>query len=162
MEKFANADASVQRDIEGRLIEEFKKAHQEEFGFAADDVIKGRKVWLNEEDNDYMLPDIYSEKYAIIGEIHTHLGSLKPAQKHKVAADILKMLTLEKACGKELKKYIIVCSEKEKEQLTKGSSHLVFTIKLYKINVEYYPISADLKNKLEEAMKKQDMYGKDN
>ena len=157
---FKNADSSVQREIEKVLVEEFRKAHQEEFKFDVLDKLGNKKVWLDIENDDYIEPDIYSEEHGIVGEIHTHIGALKSAQKHKVSADILKMLTLEKACGKKLKKYIIVCSEEEKEQLTKSNSHLAFSIKFYNIKVEYYPLTAEHKAMLEDAVKKQNMYGK--
>ena len=160
MSGFKNADSSVQRNIEKVLVEEFKKAHQEEFIFNDCDKLDNQKVWLDIENDDYIEPDIYSEEHGIVGEIHTHIGALKSAQKHKVSADILKMLTLERACGKELKKYIIVCSEEEKEQLTKSNSHLAVSIRFYNINVEYYPLTAELQTKLEDAVKKQNMYGK--
>lgn len=154
MKKFANADSSVQCKAEDFLFDKFKA----QYGY--DDLKQNQRFWLNEEENDFVIPDFYSEKHGIVGEIHTHLGALKPAQKHKVEADILKMLTIEKACGKKFTKYIIVCSEKEKEQLTESNSYLAFTIKFYDIKVEYYPLSDELQAELEETVRKQDMYGK--
>jgi hypothetical protein len=114
---------------------------------------------LNEEKTVYIKPDFYSEEKRIVGEIHTHKGRLKPAQRHKVAGDVLKMLLLDKVHDTTYTKYIVVCSDEEEKQL-KGDSHLAFTLKTFKIEVKKITLSEELDKKLEETMKNQDMYGK--
>ena len=37
---------------------------------------------VNTDNNVLIRPDFYSDKYRIIGEIHAHIGKLKPAQSH--------------------------------------------------------------------------------
>ena len=163
MKKYKNADSFVQRKAEKELFKQFVTNKKEKYNYNDNDIEQNKRIWLNDDDDDnnYIEPDIYSKKYGIVGEIHTHLGALKSAQAHKVAADILKMLVVEKFYGKELTKYIVVCSEEEKKQLTESKSHLAFTIKYYGIKVEYYPLSAELQQELEETVKKQDLYGKE-
>lgn len=38
----------------------------------------------------HIVPDLYSEKDRIVGEIFAHIGSLKAGQNHKISQDILK------------------------------------------------------------------------
>ncbi|SHM94190.1 hypothetical protein [Ruminococcus flavefaciens] len=154
MAKYENADSSAQCEAEMFLFNEFRKELQ------LDNLSYNAIVTLDSEVT--IKPDVYSGDHKIIGEIHSHLGKLKPAQKHKVAADILKMLLNDKVKGKEFKKYIIVCSEEEQKQLLNEKSHLGFTRKKFGIEVRYYPLTPELKEKLKNTMKKQDMYGKGN
>ena len=55
---------------------------------------RNEKVVLSE--GIHIVPDLYSEKDRIVGEIFVHIGSLKVGQQHKISRDILKMLLLEK------------------------------------------------------------------
>ena len=151
MKQFADADAAVQRQLE-------------------DDVFKWVQTKLSIEALDHSPrlpfpdcpeivtePDFYSESAGVIGEIHTHLGKLKSAQRHKVAADILKMTMYEKVIGKTLRKYIVVCSEEEYKQL-QGNSHLAYAIRVFDVKMMYYPLNDVQKQMLSDAMQKQDFY----
>ena len=153
MTKFMNGDSSTQQEIENDLF----KAFCEKYHY--DTLEQNPTIYLNEEKTVYIKPDFYSEEKRIVGEIHTHKGKLKPAQRHKVAGDILKMLLLDKVHGTEYEKYIVVCSDEEEKQLN-GSSHLAFTLKSFGIKVKKIALSEELDKKLEETMKNQDMYGK--
>lgn len=153
MTKFMNGDSSTQQEIENDLF----KAFCEKYHY--DTLEQNPTIYLNEEKTVYIKPDFYSEEKRIVGEIHTHKGRLKPAQRHKVAGDILKMLLLDKVHDTTYTKYIVVCSDEEEKQL-KGSSHLAFTLKTFEIEVEKITLSEELDKKLEETMKNQDMYGK--
>lgn len=154
MTKFMNGDSSTQQEIENDLF----KAFCEKYHY--DTLEKNPTIYLNEEKTVYIKPDFYSEEKRIVGEIHTHKGRLKPAQRHKVAGDILKMLLLDKVHDTKYKKYIVVCSDEEEKQL-KGSSHLAFTLKTFEIEVKKIALSEEQEKELEETMKKQDMYGKE-
>ena len=55
---------------------------------------RNEKVVISE--GIHIVPDLYSEKDRIVGEIFAHIGSLKVGQQHKISQDILKMLLLEK------------------------------------------------------------------
>ena len=153
MTKFMNGDSSTQQEIENDLF----KAFCEKYHY--DTLEQNPTIYLNEEKTVYIKPDFYSEEKRIVGEIHTHKEKLKPAQRHKVAGDILKMLLLDKVHYTTYTKYIVVCSDEEEKQL-KGSSHLAFTLKTFEIEVEKITLSEELDKKLEETMKNQDMYGK--
>ena len=153
MTKFMNGDSSTQQEIENDLF----KAFCEKYHY--DTLEQNPTIYLNEEKTVYIKPDFYSEEKRIVGEIHTHKGSLKPAQRHKVAGDVLKMLLLDKVHDTTYTKYIVVCSDEEEKQL-KGSSHLAFTLKTFEIEVEKITLPEELDKKLEETMKNQDMYGK--
>jgi len=152
MAKFMNGDSSTQQEIEKYLFNKLP----EELGVKFE---HNPTIYLNEEKTVYIEPDFYSKEERKVGEIHTHKGRLKPAQRHKVAGDILKMLLLDKVHGTKYKKYIVVCSDEEEKQL-KGSSHLAFTLKTFEIEVKKITLSEELDKKLEETMKNQDMYGK--
>ena len=153
MTKFMNGDSSTQQEIENDLF----KAFCEKYHY--DTLEQNPTIYLNEEKTVYIKPDFYSEEKRIVGEIHTHKGRLKPAQRHKVAGDILKMLLLDKVHYTTYTKYIVVCSDEEEKQL-KGDSHLAFTLKTFEIEVKKITLPEELDKKLEETMKNQDMYGK--
>lgn len=152
MTKFMNGDSSTQQEIEEYLFNKIS----EELGVKFE---HNPTIYLNEEKTVYIKPDFYSKEEKKVGEIHTHKGRLKPAQRHKVAGDILKMLLLDKVHDTTYTKYIVVCSDEEEKQLN-GSSHLAFTLKSFGIEVKKITLSEELDKKLEETMKNQDMYGK--
>lgn len=152
MTKFMNGDSSTQQEIEEYLFNKIS----EELGVK---LKHNPTICLNEEKKVYIEPDFYSEEERKVGEIHTHKGRLKPAQRHKVAGDVLKMLLLDEVHGMKYKKYIVVCSDEEEKQLN-GSSHLAFTLETFGIKVKKITLPEELDKKLEETMKNQDMYGK--
>lgn len=55
-------------------------------------------------DGVHIEPDFYFEEHSIIGEIFAHIGGNKRGQSTKIANDILKMLLIEKDCGRSLEK----------------------------------------------------------
>jgi hypothetical protein len=140
MAKFMNGDSSTQQEIEKYLFNKLP----EELGVKFE---HNPTIYLNEEKTVYIEPDFYSKEERKVGEIHTHKGRLKPAQRHKVAGDILKMLLLDKVHGTKYKKYIVVCSDEEEKQL-KGSSHLAFTLKTFEIEVKKITLSEELDKSL--------------
>lgn len=101
-------------------------------------------------------PDLYSEKHAILGEVHVHAGPLRAAQHHKIATDILKMILFEKDRSIVYEKYYIVCSEQEKKYL-EGKSYVAAAVKLNNIKVKYYPLSDEDEKKLLAVMRLQDL-----
>ena len=92
-------------------------------------------------------PDFYSDKEKVIGEIFAHIGKLKPAQSHKICADILKMMLFEKANNVELRKMIVVCSDAIEEQLT-GNSYVSEAIRQFGIE----PVRIDIDPELRESL----------
>lgn len=112
---------------------------------------------INHTSGIKIVPDFYSEEKRIIGEIHTHMGKLKGGQPDKIASDILKMTLFEEVHGKKFSKYIVVCDEKEKEQLT-GISFLAEAIRHYDIHVLCFDIGADNYERLKATIKDQNHY----
>ena len=151
MDKYTkeNSVSDTQLKIEAYLFDQFK----EEYGLS--NMVKDHVIELSLDPYVTIKPDIYCEHPKIIGEIHSHLGKLKSAQIHKIAADILKMNLFEKNVG-DCSKYIIVCSKEEEEQL-KGNSYIAEAIRQYRINVIYYELDPDLHTDLENTMEKQNM-----
>ena len=91
---------------------------------------RNEKVVLSE--GIHIVPDLYSEKDRIVGEIFAHIGSLKVGQQHKLSQDILKMLLLEKTKGIKYRKMIIIVDEKI-EQYLKGKSFIAESIRQFDI-----------------------------
>lgn len=150
MEKRSQSDSKVQRNIENELFGQIQKE------------LHGTKLVANPllhyKDNPKITikPDFYSEEDQIIGEIHAHIGRLKPAQRHKIASDILKMISFEKDYGKKFKKYYVVCDEVEYSQLTKDS-YLSETIKQFEVKVILLDLNDELHCSLRRAMEEQDL-----
>lgn len=149
MKNFKDSDSRVQREIENVLFDKIRS--ELNLNLEQNPIIA-----LTEDPDIKIQPDFYSSEAKVIGEIHSHLGRLKPAQRHKVEADILKMLLLEKVSGEKFKKYIVVCSDEEEKQL-QGSSFLAEAIRQFEIKVQFFELSKDYKIKLEDAMKKEDL-----
>lgn len=111
---------------------------------------------LNGDDRTFIRPNIYSRSERIIGEIHSHIGRLKPAQLHKIAADLLKMLLYDKTSGITHRKWIVVCSKEEEEQL-KGGSYLAEAIRQFDVEIIRVNIKAETCQALKDAQERQKM-----
>ena len=83
----------------------------------------------------HIVPDLYSEKDRIVGEIFAHIGSLKVGQQHKISQDILKMLLLEKAKGVKYRKLLIIVDDKIEEYL-KEKSFIAESIRQFGIEIK--------------------------
>ncbi len=151
MNKYTKKDSTsdAQITIEAYLIDRFKEEH------GLTDIVRDHIIELSHDPYVTIKPDIYCEHPRIIGEIHSHLGKLKSAQIHKIAADILKMNLFEKNVG-DCSKYIIVCSKAEEQQL-KGNSYIAEAIRQYRIKVIYYELDPELYGDLANTMEKQNM-----
>lgn len=94
---------------------------------------RNEKVVLSE--GIHIVPDLYSEKDRIVGEIFAHIGSLKVGQQHKISQDILKMLLLEKAKGVKYRKLLIIVDDKIEEYL-KEKSFIAESIRQFGIEIK--------------------------
>ena len=146
--KYSSAISDAQIIVEGYLIDKVIDK------YTLHDLKRNKPLLINAEKEISIVPDYYSEENHIIGEVHSHLGKLKPAQKHKVASDILKMILFDR--DNSYAKMIVVCSEEERDQLT-GGSYLAEAIRQFNIKIEYFELEQNLKIKLAEAMKKQNL-----
>ena len=150
MKKRIESRSDVQKDIEEHMLERI----QVKLGRI---ILKGNKRrYLDAENKVYIYPDFFSEREKVIGEIHAHIGRLKPAQQHKIAADALKMILHDKACGDEYHKYIAVCDISEYECLT-GESYLAKALREFEIDVLMVEIPENMRRRLRDAMKRQDL-----
>ena len=150
MKKRNDSRSHVQQDIEGYVIERVRKI------LDIEELVSNPKLILDEEAHSFIRPDFFSESEKIIGEIHSHLGRLKPAQQNKIASDVLKMILYDMIRGYTFRKYIIVCGKEEDEQL-RGRSYLAEAIRKYEITVLYVPIPEESHKLLQEAMKRQNL-----
>ena len=117
-------------------------------------VNRNPKVRMCNNDTVHIEPDFYSEEHSIIGEIFSHIGSNKKGQKGKIAADILKMLLIEKDRGRSFRKIIVVCDEMEEKAL-KGKSALAESIYQFGIELKRVDISDELRETLIATQKEQ-------
>lgn len=103
-----------------------------------------------------IVPDLYSEKDKIIGEIFAHIGSLKIGQQHKISQDILKMLLLEKTRGVKYRKILVVVDDKIEKYL-KGKSFIAESIRQFGVEVKKIDLPDDEYEKIVSAQKRQVM-----
>lgn len=148
------SDSKVQHKIEKYIFNEIKKR------LFCENLQSNVSLTISGENDICICPDFYSQEDRIIGEIHTHLGRLKPSQVHKIEGDILKMLLFEQCQGKgEYTKMIVVCSVDEYKQLH-GKSFLAEAIRRFDIKLEYVSLNEEQISKLEKAMNDQNLIGK--
>ena len=150
MGKRQGSDSVVQRAIERILIERVKNV------LDVNNLELNKTLYLKANPKTSIEPDFYSEEKRIIGEVHSHLGKLKPAQMNKVASDVLKMLLFEEDRGEVYNKYLVVCSKEEEVQLT-GNSHVAQAIRNHNIKVLCFDIDDEAINALRIAMKEQSL-----
>lgn len=124
--------------------------------FALDDLMDGPVLPLKGNPSVCIRPDFYSASAGVIGEIHAHIGRLKPAQSHKIAADILKMMLYETDSNTRLRKIIAVCSEEERRQL-EGQSFLAQAIRQFGAEIILVDIDEEQRAALLKAQERQKM-----
>ena len=146
--KRIDSNSFVQTRLEDYLVGEYEKRHN------LCGIHNTGKIWLNP--STYIVPDIYSEKHRIIGEVHVHTKKLRSAQKDKLASDILKMILFEKEMSVKFEKVILVCGLEEKAYL-EGDSYIAEAIRQYKIKIEYIELKPEQQALLEDTVKKQDL-----
>ena len=144
-----DGNSTVQKQIEKTILEKLKLL------LRADDLKHDADLELPDEPGMRIRPDFYSESQKIIGEIHVHLGKLKPAQMRKVAADVLKLHLYDPE--NQYRKYYVVCCQVEEAQL-KGNSYLAAAMRKFNIKVILIELTEQDENDLRAAMKKQNMY----
>lgn len=104
----------------------------------------------------HIVPDLYSEKDRIVGEIFAHIGSLKVGQQHKISQDILKMLLLEKTKGVNYRKMIVIVDDTIEEYL-KGKSFIAESIRQFGIEIKKIDLPDGTYESVVNAQKRQFM-----
>ena len=104
----------------------------------------------------HIVPDLYSEKDRIVGEIFAHIGFLKVGQKHKISQDILKMLLLEQTKGVKYRQLLVIVDDKIEEYL-KGKSFIAESIRQFDIEIKRIDISDENYEKIMNAQRRQVM-----
>ena len=104
----------------------------------------------------HIVPDLYSEKDRIVGEIFAHIGSLKVGQQHKISQDILKMLLLEKIKGVKYRKMIVIVDDTIEEYL-KGKSFIAESIRQFDIEIKKIDLLDETYEEIVNAQKRQVM-----
>lgn len=144
-----NGKSDCQQAMEPIIIEKLKEQLQ------ITDLQYNKFLSLPKEKGVKIKPDFYSKKHRIIGEIHVHLGKLKPAQKDKIAADILKMHLYDP--DNEYQKYYVVCGQEEYAFLT-GKSYVAAALRRYNVKPVLVQLSEDDSEWLQDTMEKQNMF----
>jgi hypothetical protein len=140
------SDSSEQRDAEPFLI----KALSDDVGVwiepGSPEGLSGPGVEL----------DGYSREQRVLAEAHARHGKLKPAQRHKIASDILKMIYVERALGGTWRKYFCFADEAA-AQSVQGDGWLAQTVREFGVEVRVYPLPEDVRDAVLAAQKRQTM-----
>lgn len=108
----------------------------------------------------HIVPDLYSEKDRIVGEVFAHIGSLKVGQQHKISQDILKMLLLEKIKGVKYRKMLVIVDDTIEEYL-KGKSFIAESIRQFGIEIRKIDLPDEIYEIVSKAQRRQVMVNKD-
>ena len=149
MTKRTGSRSDIQREIEEYIISRVCEL------LGDIELDSNPELFLNSE-RMYIRPDFFSDSEKIIGEIHSHIGRLKAAQQNKIAGDVLKMILFDKMRGCTYRKYIVVCGKEEYDQLN-GTSYLAEAIREYEITLLYVEIPDEMRIRLQDAMKRQNL-----
>ena len=147
-----NSDSIEQRSLEKEMRQQMCEIAGIDKAYAE----APESVHLTSEPKVSIAPDLYSESDKVIGEFYAHIGALKPAQKHKIAADALKMIMLEKDKGQKFRKIIFVCCDEVKKYL-EGKSYLAAALRTFGVKVEIIRLSEEQRQKIIAAQKRQKM-----
>lgn len=104
--------------------------------------------------------DGFNETNKVLCEAFAHIGELKPAQKNKVMADILKMLLIEKIYGGDWKK-IIAFADNKTAHLFQCATLYGKVVKTFGIDIQIVKLEPETCNKVQLAQKRQRMINAD-
>jgi hypothetical protein len=140
------ADSVEQRDAEPLLI----KALSEAVG-----------VWIEPGSPEGLAApgvelDGYCREQRVLAEAYARYGKLKPAQRHKIAGDILKMIYVERVLGGTWRKYLCFADEAA-AQSVQGDGWLAQTVRTFGVEVRVCPLPADVRDAILAAQKRQTM-----
>jgi len=103
--------------------------------------------------------DGVSDDALIVVEAWAHVGPAKPAQRHKVMTDALKLVW---ACGRlvpqNAKRFLLFGDEKAADSF-RGAGWMAMALKDLEVTIKVIDLSPDLRRELELAQRRQDRYG---
>jgi len=101
-------------------------------------------------------PDGVDLKNRVIIEAYAHIGNLHGAQTHKVRADLLKLLLLERKFGGTWRK-ILCFADDSVAKTTRGNSWLAEAIREFNIEVHVIELPAEIAERVLHAQHRQRM-----
>ena len=96
----------------------------------------------------------FSDEPLVLCETYAHHGSLKAGQKHKIAADALKLVFVEKLLSRPALKIILLADEEAASYL-RGRSWLAAALKAMGVEVRVVGIRAELAEAIRAAQARQ-------
>jgi hypothetical protein len=100
--------------------------------------------------------DGYCREQRVLAEAYARYGKVKPAQRHKIASDILKMIYVERVLGGTWRKYLCFADESA-AQFAQGDRWLAQTVRTFGVEVRVCPLPADVRDAVVAAQKLQVM-----
>jgi hypothetical protein len=88
--------------------------------------------------------DGYSREHRVLAEAYAHYGELKPAQRQKIAADVLKMVYVERVLGGTWRKYLCL-ADGNAQDLVLRSGWLAEAARTFGIEARVYPLPLDVR-----------------
>ncbi|MEZ5002897.1 MAG: hypothetical protein R2730_07655 [Chitinophagales bacterium] len=128
------SDSKKRLEIEAKIISFLEKEFGQNEGFNGNMEIKGIKFQI----------DFFNKKQTKFFEIYSGINEIKAGQKRKIAADILKLIYIEKLLEREIDKYLVLIDESIKCKLINGKSWLSKLIETYKIEVKVVDVGNNL------------------
>jgi len=101
-------------------------------------------------------PDGVDLKNRVLVEAYAHIGNLKGAQVHKVRADLLKLLLLERKLGGTWRK-VLCFADESAAKTTRGNSWLADAIREFNIEVHVIALPTEIAERVVLAQRRQRM-----
>jgi len=100
--------------------------------------------------------DGFSSEHRVLAEAYARHGVLKPAQRHKVATDVLKMVYVEQVLGGTWRKYLCFADE-DARSCVLGSGWLADAACAFGVEARVYPLPLQVREAVIAAQKRQVM-----
>ncbi len=111
---------------------------------------------LNLPSGPYVDVDAVSADRSVLVEIFAHQGTLKGGQRHKIAGDALKLITL--AHGQDPRpRLILAFADQQLAHWAAGKSWLAASLALWKVEVIVVELPADIRSQVVAAQARQVM-----
>lgn len=147
------SDSQAQRDAQSQMLERFGKTIQK-------DLQPNHKVSL---DGASVNVDGYfeSQQEIVLVECWAHMNKAKPAQRHKIAADILKLsfvsASLRKKWPDKVVKCYIVFVDKDAAEVVNGASWIAAAAKDYEVSASVITLDSEMTGNIKRAQEVQNL-----